>query len=193
MELSLPIFSFQDPSNNVTNRQLKFRRAMIDELDARVYPSCGLTIANIKDDEFSCHGGLTDHIVYRAMIIGTDTYSAPNLVSLIQSWVASGSASVTIFSSRLRFDKDCTTFLDTFNEPDCPLSVEPQQTTTVVASKPEERVAPSANSPHHNDIRAGEIGGFLIGSIMIIVLLAVLILVIVVVALRKYKCKTYKR
>ena len=192
MELSLPIFSFQDPSNNVTDRLLilKFRRAIIEELDARVCPSCGLTIANIKDDEFSCHGGLTDRIIYRAMIIGTDTYSAPNLVSLIQSWVASGSASVTVFSSRLRFDKDCTTFLDTFNEPDCPLSVEPQQTTTVVASNPEERVAPSANSPHH--VRAGEIGGFLIGSI-IIVLLAVLILVIVVVALRKYWYKTLKR
>ena len=151
-------------------------------------PSCGLTIANIKDDEFSCHGGLTNHIVYRAMIIGTDTYGAPDLVALIQSWVASGSASVTVFSTRLRFDKDCTTYLDTFNEPDCPLSIESQQTTM-----PKENVslalAPSASS---HPVRAGEIGGFLIGAI-IIVLLAVLILVIIVLALRKYKYKTLKR
>ncbi len=135
------------------------------------------------------------------MIIGTDTYSAPNLVSLIQSWVASGSASVSVFSSRLRFDKDCTAYLDTFNEPDCSLMVEPQQTTT--APKPTEKiinvsqttttpkametvgnVSPSASS---HQVRAGEIGGFIVGAI-IIILLAVLTLVIVVVALKKYKC-----
>ena len=184
-------FSLQDSSNNVTNRLLRFRRAIIEELD-HMCPSCGLSIVNIKDDEFSCHG-LTDHIIYRAMIIGTDTYSAPNLVSLIQSWVASGSASITIFSSRLRVDKDCTTFLDTFRDPDCPfiVSSEPQlvTTVTVTASKPMVNVAPSA-SPHRAS--AGEIGGFLIGSI-IIVLLIVLIAVIVVVALRKYKYKIFKR
>ena len=178
----------QDPNNNVTDRLLKFRRAIIEELDARVCPACGLKVANIRDDEFSCHGGLTNSIIYRAMIIGTDTYSAPSLVSLIQSWVASGSASITVFSSRLRFDKDCTTFLDSFSETDCPLNAEPQQTST--APKPTEMVdvSPSA-SPHQ--IRAGEIGGFLIGAI-IIILLAVLIVVVVIVALKKYKCKTLR-
>ena len=136
-------------------------------------------MANIRDDEFSCHGGLKNHIVYRAMIIGTDTYSAPSLVSLIQSWVSSGSASVSVFSSRLRFDKDCATFLDTFSDPDCPLKVEPQQ----------DNITPSA-SPQQ--LRAGEIGGILIG-IIIIVLLAVLIIIIVVIALKKYKFMTLKR
>ena len=160
---------------------MKFRRAIIEELDARVCPSCGLTVANIRDDEFSCHGGLTNRIVYRAMIIGTGTYSAPNLVSLIQSWVANGSASVTVFSSRLQVDKDCTTYLDTFNEPDCPLMIDRESQQTTIAPKPK---VPSASSHH---IRAGEIGGFFIGAI-VIVLLAVLILVIVVVALKKYKC-----
>ena len=179
--------NFQDPSNNVTDGLLKFRGAVVEELNTRVCPSCGLTIANIRDDEFSCHGGLTNRIVYRAMIIGTDTYSAPSLVSFIQSWVTSGSASVTVFSSRLRFDKDCAAFLDTLNDPDCPLNVEPRQTTT--ASKPKENISPSS-SPHH--VRAGEIGGFLIGSV-VIVLLAMLILVIVLIALKKYKFKNSKR
>jgi hypothetical protein len=120
------------------------------------------------------------------MIIGTDTYSATNLVSLIQSWVASGSASITVFSSRLRFDKDCTTFLDNLNQPDCPFSTEPQQTAT--APKPTESInmAPTASS---HQVRAAEIGGFVIGAIVII-LLAVLILVIVIMAVKKYKGKS---
>jgi hypothetical protein len=121
------------------------------------------------------------------MITGTDAYSATNLVSLIQSWVASGSASIIVFSSRLRLDQDCTAFLDSLNEPDCPFNVEPQQTAT--APKPTEsiNVAPTASS--HHQVRAAEIGGFVIGAIVII-LLAVLILVIVIVAVKKYKCKS---
>ena len=182
----------------MTDRLLKFRRAIIKEFDTRVCPSCGLTIANIRDDEFSCHGGLTNRIVYRAMIIGTETYSAPNLVSLIQSWVASGTASITVFSSRLRFDEDCTASLDTFNEPDCPLTVESQQTTTApmptdnvsqknTAPKPTEKIINISPSASSRNIRPGEIGGLFIGAI-IVMLIAVLILVIVVVALKKYKC-----
>ena len=176
---------------NVTDRLLKVRRTIIEELDTRVCSSCGLTIANIRDDAFSCHGGLTNCIVYQAMIIGTDTYSAANLVSLIQSWVACGCASITVFSTVLRLDKDCNTFLDTFNEPDCPLHVESEITTTVTTPKPKDyfSLAPSASV---NQVRSGEIGGFLIGAI-ISVLLAVLILVVVVVALRKYKFKIHKR
>ena len=138
-------------------------------------------MANIRDDEFSCDRGLKNHIVYRAMIIGTDTYSAPSLVSLIQSWVSSGSASLSAFSSRLRLDKDCVTFLDTFSEPVCQVKVEPQQS--------KDNVTPNS-SPQQ--FKAGEIGGILIG-IIIIVLLAVLITIIVVVALWKYKFKTLKR
>ena len=120
------------------------------------------------------------------MIIGTDTYSATDLISLIQSWIVSGSASITVFSSRLQLDKDCTALLDTLNEPDCPLNAEPQQTAT--ARKPTESIdmAPTASSHH---VRAAEIGGFLIGAI-IIILLAVLILVIVIIAIKKYKCKS---
>ena len=173
----------QDPSKNITEQLLNVRRAIIQELDTRVCPSCGLTISNIRNDEFSCHGGLKNRIVYRAMIIGTDTYSATDLVSLIQSWITSGSASITVFSSRLRFDKDCTAFLDTLNDPDCPFNAEQQQTATAPESV---NMAPTASSYH---VRAAEIGGFLIGAI-IIILLAVFILVIVVVAMKKYKCKS---
>ena len=176
----------QDHRKNVTDQLLKIRKAIIQELDNHVCPSCGLTISNIRNDEFSCHGGLKNRIVYRAMIIGTDTYSATDLVSLIQSWITSGSASITVFSSRLRFDKDCTAFLDTLNDPDCPFNAEPQQTATAPKSTESVNMAPTASSHH---VRAAEIGGLLIGAI-IIILLAVLVLVIIIVAMKKYKCKS---
>ena len=185
---------------------LKFRSAIVEEFSARVCSTCGLTTANIRDDEFSCRGGLINQIVYRAMIIGTSVYSAPGLVSLMESWVASGTASITVLSSRLRLDKDCSTPLDTLNDPDCPLEVEittimpttmptttaPMMTTPKevkeTTTKPENKdeLGPSVKPVVGENVRAGEIGGFLVGAI-IAILLVVLILVIIIIAVRKSK------
>ena len=165
--------------------------------------TCGLTTANIREDEFSCRGGLTNQIVYRAMIIGTEVSSAPYIVSLMESWVASGAASITVLSSRLHLDKDCSTPLDTLNDPDCPL-VEAETTTATTATpmtttkkmvttlKPTDKdKGPSVKPIIAETVNAGEIGGFLIGAI-IIILLGVLILVIIIITMRKFKSKSNK-
>ena len=202
--VTIPI---QNPNNNVTDKLLKFRSAIVEEFNDQVCSTCGLTTANIRDDEFSCRGGLTNQIVYRAMIIGTSMYSAPGLVSLMESWVSSGTASITILSSRLHLDEDCSTQLDTLNEPDCPLEEDvtttmattmaattvPMTTTPKVVkeatTKPEDvtdKQGPSVQPVVGGSVSAGELGGFLIGAI-IVVLLVVLILVIVIVAIKKSK------
>ena len=186
---------FKNPNNNITDHLLKFRTAIVEEFNAQVCRStCDLTTANIRDDEFSCRGGLTNQIVYRAMIIGTSVFNAPGLVSLIESWVASGTASITVLSLRLHLDKDCSTALDTLNEPDCPLEAEVATTTILVpttttptTTKPEDKdKGPSVKPIVAETVRAGEIGGFLVGA-FIVILLAILILVVIVIAVRKSK------
>lgn len=191
----------QDPSGEVAERLVNVRRAIVGEINAHVCLDCDLTEANIRDDEFSCRGGLTSSIVYRAMIVGTDSYSAPSIVSFIQSWVASGTASITSFSSRLHLDKFCNTILDTFNEPDCPEQVwnnAPLNATTIAGlstiaittPKPEDKVPSNINA---YQVRGGEIGGFVIGSI-IAMLLLMLILIIVFLAVRKrFSYKFHRR
>ena len=141
-----------------------FRRAIVDKLNTEVCPTCTLTTADISDDEFSCRGGLTKHIVYRGEMSSTEMYSASALVSLIQSWVASGSASITVLSYRLHLDKHCTTLLKDLSEPDCPL---------------------------HADVgdSAGEISGLLVGAAVFTILTVVLIVVIVIVVIRCHKWK----
>lgn len=172
----------------MTSRLLTFRTAIVEEINSYVCPACGLTTANIKDDEFSCRGDTSNHIVYRAMIVGTEVYSAPHLVSLIQSWVASGIASITVLSTRLHLDKDCNTYLDSFIEPDCPLEFVATSAgipVTTFAMENKEPVVDQVN------IRAGEIGGFIIG-VIIIILLAVLILVIAAITIKKMNSKRTK-
>ena len=138
-----------------------FRRAIISKLNTEVCPICNLSIADISDDEFSCRGGLTKHIVYRGEISGTEMYSAPALIFLIQSWIAGGSASITILSYRLYLDQHCTTLLKDLNEPDCPL---------------------------HADLgsSAGEISGLLVVMIIFTILTVALIMVIVIMVMRCY-------
>ena len=144
------------------NKLSLFRRAIVDKLNAEVCPICNLTADDISDDEFSCRGGLTKHIVYRGEIGGTEIYSAQALVSLIQSWVAGGSASITVLSHRLDLDKHCTTVLRDLNEPDCPLNADLGDS-------------------------AGEISGLIAGAIIFTILTAVLIVVIVIVVVRCHK------
>ena len=56
------------------------RNGPAEEL-AHLCPTYDLTVANIKDNEFSYHGGLTMQTVYRPRIVGTDTYSDAGLVA----------------------------------------------------------------------------------------------------------------
>ena len=151
----------------------RVRNGLADEL-AHLCPTCGLTAANIKDDEFSCRGGLTKQIVYRARMMGTDTYSAPGLVSLMQSWVGSGRASIMVQSSRLHLDQTCDAYLDTLKAPDCE-GREESSTTNPIAS-----VSPAAaNSPGAS---AGQIGGIAIGVIIAVLLIIFIVLLIAVIS-----------
>lgn len=170
-----------------------FRSAIVEEINNRVCQECGLTTDNIRDHEFSCQG-LTNHIVYRAMVVGTNARSAEDLVSLIQSWVASGRASITALSIRLHMDKRCSTVLDNLDEPVCPLKVE--STTQPIISKattpkPTDK-GPSSKPNVAEEVRTGEIVGFLFGAI-IILLLAVLIVVIIIVAFKRFRYTPTKR
>ena len=152
-------------------------------------PTCGLTVANIKDNEFSCRGGLTKQIVYRARIVGTDVYSAPGLVSLMQSWVGSGRASIMVQSSRLHLDSACATSLDTLKSPDCKgRGDSTPKPPTDSFGKP--ITAPQSGSSGGASL--GEIGGIAVGGV-IIFLLAILIVLIVVVIMWKMKSKVSMR
>lgn len=164
-------------------------------------PTCNITAANIKQDEFSCRGGLTNYIVYRARIVGTDVYSAPGLVSLMQSWVESGTASIVVgSSSRLHLDASCSTSLDTLRSADCPMISPPVILTTdgkpdIPSTTKEEK--PMATTSKQEDSsgtkdrlnssasRGGEIGGIIVGS-LVVILLTVLIVMLAVFMWKKW-------
>ena len=162
----------QDTTGSSKDNLDNIRRGLSEEL-IHLCPTCGLTAANIKEDEFSCRGGLTKQIVYRGRIVGTEVYSATGLISLIQSWVASGRASLMIQSSRLHLDPSCDVALDTLKSPDCP----PKDVTVTNA---QQSVVGGGGAS------VGEIGGIVVGGV-IIALLAILIVILAVFFISRRK------
>jgi len=154
--------------------------------------SCDLTPSYITDEELSCRQSLQNQISYRARIIGTDSYSANGLQDLLQAWVATGMASVTVGVSRLEIDRSCLVFLDNLNAPDCPPgnTVPPSTETPVtVTTKPPVTVTtkstPRIVTETIQRISGGEIGGIIVG-LVIALLLVVLVVLLVLVILKKW-------
>ena len=179
---------FQD-SSDASNKDnlVNVRNGTAAEL-AHICGNCGVTAANIKDDEFSCRGGLTKQIVYRARLVGTDVYSAPGLVSLMQSWVGTGRASVRFQSSRLHLDPTCSSSLDTLKSPDCELgggtrTERPPKPTDfskpTISDRPQ---AASQGAVQQGGASAGEIGGIVVGGIIAALLVVLIVLLVVVIA-----------
>ena len=164
---------------------INVRNGLAEELE-HLCPTCDLSIANIKDDEFSCRGGLTKQIIYRARIVGTDTYSAPGLVSLMQSWVGSGMASIMVQSSRLHLDPTCDASLDTLKAPDCKVVffVEPTDPT----QKPS-ILSPVTGQSGSGGASVGTIGGIVVGGVTAVLLGILIIVLIAVVTMWKAKSK----
>ena len=157
-------------------------------------PNCGFTTSNMRDDEFSCRGGLTNHVVYRAMILGTSHYGPTAFVSLIQSWVTSGVASITLQSARLHLDQDCSVSLDSLRDPDCPfVTTEPPPTTNTPTTTPTVKTTTAStltttetrvvSGQATNQINGIDIGGFVL-AVVIILLMSVLLIVIIILALK---------
>ena len=152
---------------------------------AQLCPGCGPNVANIKDDEFSCHGGLTKQIIYRARMVGTDTYSAPGLVSLMQSWVGSGRASIMVQSSRLHLDPTCGTSLDTLQSSVCPLGEQPLLTSPSIGFT---QMTSSPGSDSESAAQAGAIAGS-ISAVVVVILAIFSALLILVLAMKTLNSK----
>ena len=107
-------------------------------------------------------------------MVGTDTYSATGLVSLMQSWVGSGKASIMVQSSRLNLDPTCDTNLDSLYDTDCLYS----------PIKP-----PTAAPFNSHGVSGGEIAGIVVGLVIILLLVTL----VVVIILKKWRPKVIRR
>lgn len=148
---------------------------------------CNLTLQHITDESFSCGQNLMDQVVYRARIIGTDNYSARDLVKLLQSWIGTQSAAITVGIPRLHLDPSCPASMDHLNAPDCPFLIPPTTPTTEPTTPPQ--VQTTTQKASKSEVRPAEVGGVVIGAAIVVLLLALISLIIVVIVV-KWRPKT---
>lgn len=199
--------SFQ--SGDFAGKQELVRGQLIAQLSRLL--NRNLPSQTIQDDAFGC--GQLDHlIVYRGRLLGGDDYSALGLVELMQSWISTRQAFLTVDAFRMLVDPGCTTRLDTINAPDCPLTTPPPMTTPISSTTPTTATThstvttsestppttpttttskPEVAQPQVSAMRGFEVGGVVIGA-LIVVLLLVLLLVIVLIVLYRSRKQTKK-
>ena len=153
---------------NTEERVAVVENALIQEFN-KLCLFCGLSSDNIRNGSFSCNG-LTDQVVYRGRITGNDRYNSEDLVSLIQSWVASDTAVINAEPFHFNVDSTCSSSLDSLDSPDCAVIVPPSD-------------MPSTNTA---GVTAGEAVTIVVGFFIVLILVGVVILLCVLL-FRKQK------
>ena len=130
-----------------------------------------------------------DQVVFRARIIGNSQYSASGLVDLLQSWVATGTASISVNSVRYHIDPTCSITLDSLAAPDCDLAgiTTTLATPTTPSSPPTTESSSEVSLASQTGISGGVIGGITIGVIIAALLLLFTVLVAILIYMTSRK------
>ena len=166
--------------NDASNRITAIDPIITQQLIQNSCPKCGLGSKTIDDSRLSCREGYLNNVHYQARIRGTRNYSADGLVSLLDEWVQSGRAYITLYSTRLYLSSQCTTILDSPTASDCLRTI---QTTTTSSPVTTNGVTPTSSKAVFG---GPQIGGLIVG-IVIALLLLVLVIVVVLLVLRTFK------
>lgn len=102
---------------------------MTQEIASRINRDCQcmLDAAYITEYRFSCDPQEGGHVIYRAQLSSTPSTNSTDLIRLLQQWVTSGSASVTL--DRI-LDPTCSVMINSFDDPICPAAATPKPPST---------------------------------------------------------------
>jgi len=87
-------------------------------LQLRQQCQCSFTEAYIAGGELSCGNEASD-VIFRARLFATQDASNIMLISILEQWVTSATASIVIQGIRLELDPACTVEIQSFTETIC--------------------------------------------------------------------------
>ena len=128
--------------------------------------ACGFSPSLLTDEFINCFDGSSSHVTYRAVLTGTETVSAVELISLIERWI-SDTSSIIVQSTRLGLTNTCPVVITDRDSPECPEDITNRTTAT-----PTESVV----------VNVGAVAGGVAGGVLAI---AVLVMIVIVVMLRQ--------
>ena len=138
--------------------------------------ACGFSPSLLTDEFIDCFDISSSHVTYRAMLTGTESVSAVEVISLIEQWI-SDTSSIIVQSTRLGLTNTCPVVITDRDSPECPEDITNRTTAT---TSPTESVV----------VNVGAVAGWVVAGVLAI---AVLVLIVIVVLLllrqRRYGSK----
>ena len=131
--------------------------------------ACGFSPSLLTDEFINCFDGSSSHVTYRAVLTGTETASAVELISLIEQWI-SDTSSIIVQSTRLGLTNTCPVLITDRDSPECPEDITNRTTAT---TSPTESVV----------VNVGAVAGWVVAGVLAIVVLVLIILLVLVMLL----------
>ena len=128
--------------------------------------ACGFSPSLLTDEFINCFEGSSSHVTYRAVLTGSETVSAVELISLIEQWIKD-TRSIIVQSTRLGLTNTCPLVITDRDSPECPEDITNRTTAT---TSPTESVV----------VNVGAVAGWVVAGVLAI---AVLVLIVIVVLL----------
>ena len=147
---------------------------ILKETAATLEPQCQCQVRTtyITDAEVSCPPERSTDVIFRARLNSAPYVSDLELITYLQHWVSSGTATVLVETSRLDVDPMCPTLIQSFNDPLCSAVTEPTEVPTTV-----EILQPDSTPL---------IG--IVGPIIGALFAGVLLIVIIIIGIQIFKC-----
>ncbi len=134
--------------------------------------ACGFSPSLLTDEFINCFDGSSSHVTYRAVLTGTETVSAVELISLIEQWI-SDTSSIIVQSTRLGLTNTCPVVITDRDSLECPEDI---TNLTTATTSPTESVV----------VNVGAVAGWVVAGVLAIAVL-VLIILLVLVMLRQWR------
>ncbi len=95
-----------------------------DDITNRLSQSVGFSPSLLTDEFINCFDSSSSHVTYRAVLTGTETVSAVELISLI-------GRSIIVQSTRLGLTNTCPVVIADRDSPECPEDITNRTASTI--------------------------------------------------------------
>lgn len=145
---------------------------------------CGISADIIEKPTFACFPESPSYVTYRATLKGTSLTKSGSLISLLEKWVSSGTATIIVTGVLLLVDNGCVVIISSLSERECSPNQPPVTNTTINPTHPSTAVYHSEDATE-SDVGSDDNTTAIVGGVVAVVLiLAITVAFIAIVALR---------
>ena len=155
------------------------RTGLAGDITNRLSQGVGFSPSLLTDKFIDCFDGSSSHVTYRAVLTGTETVSAVELISLIEQWI-SDTRSIIVQSTRLGLTNTCPVVITDRDSPECPEDI----TNRTQVATPTSSIA-TTSLTESVVVNVGAVAGGVVAGVLAIAVLVLIVIVLVMLRQRR--------